>query len=308
MTASTDQFLGREMDPEVSKLLGQFSDGIDRLPEFGAKIIKWDFERTSGGDHLLPAVLFLRNFLGLIDAISLLIRNSSVEPCNSLMRTSLETLFYLEYLLKEDQEKRALCFLVWNTHRNIKLYNKVDGGSELYKRLQAKYANDKFLKNVNPTVLKELVKPLLLNAEEMLKLPSYKPIEAEYQRTKAIKKNPDWFTLFDGPKNIEDLANKSDFSGLYEVLYRSWSNSVHGTDIIQGKLSQDESKRAEIVQIRYPKEAQSLTLYCFNLSVPIFKTFIESRIPSRINDFNKWYLNIKKFTEKLSEKELLYID
>jgi len=301
MSATPNQFLGREINPEVAKLLKQLSDVINKLPEFGAEIIKWDFERTAGGDYLLPGILFLRNFIGLIDAISILIRNSSVEPCGALLRTALETQFNLEYLLSGDQKRKAYCFLVWNTHRNIKLYKKVDGESEQFRQLKSKYAKDRFLKVMDPIILDDLVKPLMVNAEDLLNLPDYKPIEEEYKRTSSIIRNPNWFSLYDGPKNIEELAAKSNFSGLYEGLYRSWSNTVHGTDIIQGKVSHDQQKRAEIIQIRFPKDAQSMTLHCFNISIPIFRTFVENRTPQRLEDFNKWHLKISKITQSLTD-------
>lgn len=307
MSDLSNKFLGKEIEGGVSQLLNQFGDAIDKLTEFGAQILEWDLEKASGGDHLLPAPLFFRNFLELIDATSILIRNSSVDPCKSLMRTSLETLFYLDYLLTEDQERRALCFLVWNTHRNIKTYKKVDGQSELFKQLKSKYKNDKFLKDASPIIFDILSQNQMANALEMLELPSYKPINEEYQRTKEKIKNPNWYSLFDGPQNIEGLANKSQFSVLYDVLYRSWSNSIHGTDIIQGKISQGPAKTVEVLQIRYPKEAQSITQYCFNLCIPIFKTFIEKRIPSRINEFNIWDGEIRGIVNKLSENELLTI-
>ena len=41
------------------------------------------------------------------------------------------------------------------------------------------------------------------NAEELLKLPDYISVEKEYQRTCTKKKNPNWFTLYDGPADFE---------------------------------------------------------------------------------------------------------
>ncbi|WP_421896877.1 DUF5677 domain-containing protein [Marinoscillum sp.] len=304
---SNHQFLGREIEAEVGKMLKQLAEKVDELPMFGSRIIEWDISQSKGGDHQLPAVLFLRNFLELIDSIAILIRNSSIDPCKSLLRTSLETFFYLDYLLDDEQERRAMCFLVWNAHRNIKLYKKLDGESELFKQLKSKYAKDKYLKNIDPFIYKEIVNPALENSESLLNLPSYQPINLEYLRTKNLRKNPNWYSLYDGPKDVEELATKSQFSILYEILYRSWSQAVHGTDIIQGKISKSNSGQGEILQIRFPAEAQSITQYCFNLSIPIFQKFIEKRIPEKIDEFKKWYMEIRKFTLALADAKIFTI-
>jgi hypothetical protein len=243
----------------------------------------------------------------LIDSIAILIRNSSIDPCKSLLRTSLETFFYLDFLLDNEQEKRAMCFLVWNAHRNIKLYKKLDGESELFKEMKSKYEKDRYLKNIEPLVYKEIVDPALENSERLLELPSYQPVNSEYLRTKKLRKNPNWYSLYDGPKDIEMLANKSQFAVLYEILYRSWSQSVHGTDIIQGKVSKNTSGLGEILQIRFPAEAQTITQYCFNLSIPIFQKFIEKRIPEKNDEFKKWYMEIRKFTLALADAKIFTV-
>jgi hypothetical protein len=304
---SNNQFLGREIEPEVGKMLSQLADKVDELAMFGSRIIEWDIGQSKSGDHQLPAVLFLRNYMELIDSIAILIRNSSIDPCKSLLRTSLETFFYLDFLLDNEQEKRAMCFLVWNAHRNIKLYKKLDGESELFKEMKSKYEKDRYLKNIEPLVYKEIVDPALENSERLLELPSYQPVNSEYLRTKKLRKNPNWYSLYDGPKDIEMLANKSQFAVLYEILYRSWSQSVHGTDIIQGKVSKNTSGLGEILQIRFPAEAQTITQYCFNLSIPIFQKFIEKRIPEKNDEFKKWYMEIRKFTLALADAKIFTV-
>lgn len=309
MPYSTGNIIDRTMNQDLKELLAEFSKIIDNLTDFGAKIHFWDIEK-GGGDEKIPGNMFLRNFLETIDAISILVKHSSIEPCNAQLRIALETIFQIEYLLQQNQEQRALAFLVWNSKEQQKWVERCDGYSPRYLDLVKKFANDKFLNHSKPSVL-PINDVLKERSRNFLALPQYRPIVAEYERTIQLgNKNPTWYALFNGPRNIEGLAKAVQMEATYEVLYRSWSKSSHGQDILQGKLSasaKDESGKSTglIDGIRSPKNAQQVTSYCFNIGVPLYQTYVKHRIPDKLNELTTWYKSIRDVYKRLTTEKLI---
>jgi hypothetical protein len=247
----------------VKKELEKLSSLIDIAVDFGTHLLKWQVEKTQSGDQHLVPILFFRNILELADSISILIKNSSVDPAKPLIRSLLENSFGLEYLLEKDQKNRSLSFNVWQIHEELKFLNKLEENTKVGKQLLGEIKKDKYVKEFkidDPRL--ELEKK---NATNFLKLPHYISIEKEYQRTNSIRKNPKWYTLFDGPQDIEQLAKKSNNHTLYEFFFRKLSYNVHATDLVKGKLILNKNGKTDIIQIRFPKDAQEITILTLNI-------------------------------------------
>lgn len=306
MTEPIHDIIPREInDDGVKNLMNQFSNSIDETVNFGSHILKWDLDNIKGGDENLPIVLSFRHFLELIDSISILIKQSSVDPCNLLLRGALETYFGLEYIFEKYTLDRSMAFLAWNAHNNMKVFKKYDKTTELGKQFQEKWDKDKLIRGTKIPD-SPLIIPAIENLENLLRRPEYQKVEKEFLRLKKNKEpNPNWYRLFNGPKNIQELANHLKLSALYEVLYRPWSGQVHGTEVIQGKYNSTD-KNVEIYQIRFPKDVQSVTGFALTLSILTFSLYINNRIPSRKNDFTDWYKTIREFHLKINSNKQLF--
>lgn len=298
-----DDFIPRDLPPKIEEILDKYSSWLDEMVNFGSNLISWDTENVQGQDEFLPPILFLRNLLEYVDACSILIKQSSIEPCNSILRTILENFLSIEYLLSEKTEQRALSFLVWNAFENKKLLLSMDGKSESYTRLQSAFKKDKIFKDAPMFVLPN-VSEKIRNNEELLKSEKYKQVVKEYNRTKKkLNKTPYWYSLFDGPTNIEKLADKLGYNAYYEILYRSLSSSTHGTAIIQGKVTRNEYKGIDIFQIRLSYGAKNATSFCITLITNLFKTYVLKRVPSRKDDFDLWIKTILPIINELGTKD-----
>lgn len=304
MTKPKEDFIRRGIDNELAEILKYIASGVEEIVNFGSNIIYWDLNREGGNDEEdLPPILFLRNFLEEIDAISLLIKSSSIDSCKNLQRTALENVLFIEFLLQEDSRNRALSYLLWRAIKTNRLFALANPVTSEYKALLLKYQKDKFLKNSKPRIIEDAGKLLELR-NQMFDLPKYRPIVQEYENTKTRIKNPAWFALFNGPKNLEELAKKVGLEALYEVLYRGLSDSIHGTDIIDGKIAQLGTK-VGIDQIRSPVGAETLALNCYYLSVVVFKSYLQSRLPEKINEYNSWYRQIRNFFFELQKRKII---
>jgi hypothetical protein len=298
-----DDFLGKNLRADVRGILNKYGDGLDGLVAFGSQLIDWDLTREGDEkkDGYLVPILFLRNFIENVDAIAILVRHGACDPAKSLLRTAVENFFSLEYLLSESQHERSMSFHVWNTYHNLKLYEKLDGTSAQANELQGLLEKDKMLTDKSPLVL-AIVDKMKANAMELLALPLYRDFAAEYEKTKIKfkKRKVYWYSLHDGPASVAELANKSRFPALYEI-YRGLSNTVHGVDIIQGKIAGLGDGRIGIDQLRFPRQAHSLTQYAHTLSATVFGSYVSARLPERANEYQQWLVSTNAIRQELAK-------
>ncbi len=290
---------------DVKIELEKLSSSVDNVVDFGTNILKWECDKMQSGDEYLIPILFFRNILELADSISILVKNSSVDPAKLLLRTLLENIFGLEYILEKKKKNRALSYNVWLAHRDIKFCEKLDKSSQVGKQLAGELKKDLHVKELEDN--KSIVELVKSNSIKILKLPLYESIEFEYQRTKSIIKNPMWYSLFNGPRDTEQLAKRLNHHTLYEIIYRTLSNSVHATDILKGKIVANLNGQTDIIQIRYPKDAQNISVHTLNLLLMTFMNFIPKQLPNKQDDFYAWYKEFRIIYTDLRENELFKI-
>ncbi|MEK6570359.1 MAG: DUF5677 domain-containing protein, partial [Bacteroidota bacterium] len=121
------EILPREIrDDRLRDILSQLSLGIERTANCGTHLLKWFAEVDSLERHRIVFMMLLRQFLELLDAISILVRQSSIDPCKLILRSMFEVFLSMEYMLQEDTRKRASAFIVAYIYSVLKDYRKAD--------------------------------------------------------------------------------------------------------------------------------------------------------------------------------------
>src|SRR5258708_38858182 len=110
--------------------------------------------------------------------------------------------------------------------------------------------------------------------------------------------NTPWYSCFDGPRNIRELAQYLKLSDFYDSLYSPWSALVHGTDIFSNRLDHDGKGGTLIVQIRFPLDAQAVTAIAFNMSIDYFGSFTEGLLPEQMEPFKSWFDSVRLFGQE----------
>jgi hypothetical protein len=136
-------------------------------------------------------------------------------------------------MFEKDTYERSLAFLVTETNNEIKALKKMNpktqAGNELFKI----YASE-FSLNVDHLFEKFNLADHINKKEGILEKSHFINNHKEYLRLISLKeKNPKWYRLFGGPKNIEELAKHLEQKTLYELLYRKWSEPTHGGNSVQ---------------------------------------------------------------------------
>jgi hypothetical protein len=262
---------------------------------FGTSILEKDFLKGDNEDEDIPPVFLLRNILEISDAISILVGNSSIDACKPLVRCLQEASFGLTYMLTKDSLQKGMSYIVCAAHKDLKFINKY--GSNEIQNLGTPSGSQK----ASSEILEHNRQALI----EMLKLPKYVEIEQEYQRTKTQRKiaTPEWYSLFDGPRNFLRLASDLNKSEHYEILYRNYSNSVHSTGVYKEKMKFVSPGVIDMMQIRYPKDAQNITSHTMNYILDAFSVHVRNRMPEMRPELKEWYSTIKEEYLSLFSKE-----
>jgi len=272
-TKPIDTLLPPDIQPEVKELLSVWSSKIDEVAAYGTIILDWvGLSGKLKGDEEVPVLMSFRNSLELIDAISILVRNSSIDPAKLQLRAILETIFVIKYITVNDSTQRSYNYLTGHYMRKRKLYQKLDSHSQHGKQFRTIIKRDKLASKMSLPAIKDL-QARIDNIDKILAKPEYSNSISEYNRLKAAgNSNPNWYSYFGGPKNIIGLADHLDLPAMYEILYRQFSNNVHGQDIIDQKLSSGQPGETLIRQIRAPHEAQFVVQLTITLALyPGFK-------------------------------------
>ncbi|QKZ13614.1 DUF5677 domain-containing protein [Spirosoma sp. KUDC1026] len=294
MYGPIDDIIPKEPDPHVKELVDKLGTVIDHFVDFGSNVLKWDTEVRRTDAYNTPVIMSFRHFLELVDSISILVKQSSIDPCKLILRGILETYISLSYMLEKDTEDRGMAFLVWHVHQQIKAWQRTDADSEMGKQIRSNLSKDQHVKNlIVPTDPR--AKKKIEALEALLREPAYQKAEEEYQRLRRLKeKNPPWYRFFNGYSSIEELAKHLNCIGIYDVVYRRWSGPVHGTDVIVGKASIAADGSAEIFQIRHFGHLQEVTQWVMSLSLMVFELYINKRVANKKSDYIAWYLTIRE--------------
>lgn len=291
-TEPLGEFIPREIDnPDIKRILDHISSLIEEIVNRASHVFRWGLDIVSTGDENVPGFLMYRNIFELIDSISVLIRNSCVEPCNIILRSLFESYLNFLYLFEKDFKIRGMDFLVCYRHNEIKSLGRFDPKEELYARFREKKAKDRIARDIPQKDVPDIDKRLLTR-RRIFDLPSYKESRDEYERYKASHKGKSpkhWYAMRGGPGDLYQLAERLELPALYDVLYRSWSELVHGTDIIKDKFSIEGPGLASFVQLRLPSDAPSVAVMACTIGLSIMRTFTNHYMPDKAKDNAEWY-------------------
>jgi hypothetical protein len=229
------------------------------------------------GQHLAPFILY-RQIIEMADGIEVLISNSCSEATLPLLRSMLEALLSLDYMLKEDYKTRSLSWLCSYVHKRIEDYERVDPttdrGKELRKTLEREggYGETGFSSSKN---IKELQGQLAGGLRR---------INEEYKGQK--NKRPHWYSLFGGPANLRDLAHQVSKEGYYDLLYRDWSSVTHATDLSRF-LTKTSGGGGGFHPLRYPENLKNYTWLAISFLCIAMGMMIQKFRPGE--DFSRWY-------------------
>jgi len=289
-TKENENFIPRNSNnPGVEKILGEYSTALDEIVNFGSNVFCWSSEKIHGGEELAPLFFSFRHIFEVLDAISILVKYSSIEPCKILLRSAFESVLNIKYILQKDPAIRGRDFMTCYWHVAITNNRKADPDDCTHKELLAIIHKNASMKNFRFPEIPN-VKNILKILTDHLASAEYAEAEQEYQRLLKLKdRKPNWYSMHGGPSNIIELAEAMDSRLEYELLYREWSGLVHGFDIIMNNVEVVDYGKVLASQIRLPTNAYDIICKAIQYGLEIIPPFIKYIVPEKMKEAQEWY-------------------
>ena len=184
-----------------------------------------------------PVVLF-RHIIEITDAIDVSLSNACVYPAKLMLRGSFEAMLAVQYICEENVERRALAWL----------YNDVRDRMRWHEKVRDQEISDTLAQKLDDEVSKQIEEELqrfqvILDASYMQEVMSEVQQQRRYRR---------WYSLWDGPTNLWELARHFDWLDDYELLYRRWSSEAHASGGLRKTFHLGDDERQSVAPIRSP--------------------------------------------------------
>ena len=293
--------LTRTPEPQAyQNLLNEASNLIEEIVNCGTHLfvsIIQKKENASDDSSLTISALF-RHCLDSVDAISILVRQGAFDSSEPILRSLLETFLGLEYVLEKDTFRRALSYQVCYAHARIKMHEQLDSQSEVGIKFRELFKKDTSIDDI--TIPDFNVSTTISKLKNALLRPEIEEVEAEYQRLKGNGKRFSWFTLFDGPKNVKELADRLQRPAMYELLYRQWSNGVHASDAIEN-FRKNSLGQSIVYGLRRPENIQSYFSLGTSLILEVYRK-VNLHYFESDQGLRNWYLSVRHNLNQISER------
>lgn len=312
-TKPIEDFLPRTIKPaEFKRYLEEIADKMEESVNYGTHIFSWvtNDKEWVKNDIDMPLILLFKYSLELLDAISILVKQMSIDSCKNLLRVLLEVMFYIEYLTEKDTELRSKCYLVGYYKESLSSTLRYVQGTQQNKIFKSKIEKDRYAElglDFKFEEIEEIALKKNKNLKELLSSPVYEKVVQEYESRRKKNNNPKWYSLFNSNvNNIQELANYLKLQRLYEIIYRGWSNLIHSSDVITGQLVPPQSGKGFFYQIRMGRDTDQITTYFFLLSASIYRNIIKQYKPEKEKEFSLWYFTeIKPFRDKVQNTKIV---
>ncbi|NWL87465.1 hypothetical protein DMN77_07590 [Paenibacillus sp. 79R4] len=278
-------------------LLDTLASTIDSQVDFGTTVIEMiiDNPRDEFIDSTL--IVLLRDYLELLDGISVLVRQGCSEAAIPIIRATFEYYLSILYILQEESYKRALSYQVGTLKAKSRELNKtnVKGGGRKFKRTLEKNSYKVTFKGTDNTVKLTALRKLL-NSEP------FKEVNIEWDRVqRGMTVPPNWYSLYNGPGNIQKLADRLGVVAEYELLYRNWSSKIHGTDSFRNLSNRG------LKQIRMPESIQLVCTWAMTWTHKITIELITLYKPTERAAYFIFYLGIRDIYKNVTSRKPLIL-
>lgn len=283
------------LTPEAHQVLQSYSKLLSDVRNMGTHVIEWYQQAiakksSSVIDAYAPVLMSFRHVLEVTDGAVVLFESDAVEPIKLLARSLYESGLTIEYISEENVERRGMAFMTCHVLERMKELKLLISGTKERENFLKSLEKDELLQGLDIPD-SEGARHQVARFETMLKRDNYSAVVEEYERTrKKLNRWPSWYSLYDGPTSVKDLADALKRSALYHFYYRRYSGYVHGSDILVGKLVKDDSgKGAAIVQLRAPDSAHELVQFFTNITLHTFLCVLEKYAPQKKVEYGQWY-------------------
>lgn len=250
------------------------------------------FERCSvtarGADEQIGILFPYLNTIELLDGVDIALAGASVVAAQIGLRAVFEGLLAVEYVLQDNTQQRAAAYVVAEIHKRIAAVDRYDATTQRGKQFAATIAKDMHGAEIQIPVSADSEEKRS-GYRELLAAPHLITAADEYERTrKAMRKVPPFYSLWSGPRDLEQLANAVRRAGQYDVMYRQWSSIAHGTDLSRQLRSADGEPA--VSRFRSGESMNATYMTAITLGLNAITAIVTHYRPAELPTlFGRWY-------------------
>lgn len=130
----------------------------------------------------------------------------------------------------------------------------------------------------------------ITNLENLLARPEHAAIEAEWQRTRKLQRGTIWwYMLFDGPGNVQKLAEAINDHGFYQTLYRMYSGEMHATNALESLHTEQDMIHVAYQPLRYLTDLPTVAQLAVSMALRSYRSLIGMLVPEEMKPYAEWY-------------------
>jgi hypothetical protein len=259
-------------------------------------VIEASMKYNSEDPYIISPLVCLKQISEFADGANILIKSSSNDSATVVIRSLFEVELGLRYMIKEDYERRSLCFLYYyHKKKEFQLLRGKIGTKEHFDLIRI-MQEDKNVSNESIEALKKNISgdTDLEMVQKTLNNEIYIEI-AEYYNNPKNKKNH-WFSLLNGPENIGKLTKNLGMFSQYSINYDLWSQISHGIDIVHNNITIIDGY-AQIILKRNPKGSRDNAMNAIQIVRRSLMNYIVKKQPNIFVEFREWLVNYDKRLE-----------
>jgi hypothetical protein len=275
-------------------------DNLCRLLDEIISKCEWVMEESmkhnSEDPYLISPLVCLKQISEFADGANILIKSNSNDSAAVVIRSLFEVELGLRYMIKEDYERRSLCFLYfYHKKKEFQLLRGKIGTKEHFDLIKIMEED----KNVSNDTIEALKNNTSGDADlnliqTTLNNDIYSEIAEYYNNSKNKRKH--WFSLLNGPENIGKLTKDLGMFSQYSINYDLWSQISHGIDIVHHNLAIKDGY-AQIILKRNPKGGRDNAINAIQIVRRSLMNYIVEKQRNIIVEFGDWLAEYNKRLE-----------
>lgn len=178
----------------------------------------------------LVIILFVRKIMEHLDAINILVEKSSFSQAKIILRTLLETIVSLKFILKEDTQKRASAYYLYHHYEEIDRMKNFDAKTKNGQMLKGMLEDEKFKKIAERCQQKKDAFERLVQANSIFtEIENLRKKKLAQKKTREPNKNHhvSWYEICSNIYNFKGMMKNLGWEKFYESLYGGMSMEVH---------------------------------------------------------------------------------
>lgn len=228
-------FFNVEKHDEVKKIIEQASYVLDLVI---TKLGEVENEMTMGSSRIddfvdTVIILFIRKFMEQLDSINVLYSVGLFQPAEIILRSLIENIVELEFILKNDTKKRAAAYFLEHHYQELDkgaaYFNEESEYGKLIIAQQGKEEFDNVCKKIEKKrqALERLIKSKTVFKET--DIARKKKLDAKKkQRRKKQKVYIQWYEVCSNITSIYGLMKETGYEKYYDAIYGGLSLESHG--------------------------------------------------------------------------------